>query len=244
MTLRLSTLARLFGIQANWNYERMIGVGMAWSQGPILAELATRDPARHAEAVARSAEFFNCNPNLAGLAVGALSRAELDGVPGAQVMRLRTALSGPLGALGDRLFWAGLVPFLSGVAVSAAALGAGAWAAAVLLLAYNVVRVGVTWWALRTGLEEGMQVGGAVGRSWLPRAADAVAAPAGLAVGVALPLATAWLLRGQAPAFIVIAGATALVGVVAQRAAGGWVTSVRYGLVLLAGVLLLARVVG
>ena len=237
----MSSLARLFGIQANWNYERMIGVGMAWSASPILAELMQRDRARHSEAVARSAEFFNCNPNLAGLAVGALSRAELDGVPGPQVLRLRTALSGPLGALGDRLFWAGLVPFLSGFALACVALGAGVWAVAALVLTYNVIRAGVTWWALRTGLREGMQVGAAVGRSWLPWAAGAIAAPAGFAVGAALPLTAAWLLQGQEPITPLIALAVALVGLVAQRAAGGWVTSVRYTAVVLAAVVLAAR---
>jgi mannose/fructose/N-acetylgalactosamine-specific phosphotransferase system component IID len=235
------SLSRLLGIQANWNYERMIGVGMAWSAGPILAELIQRDRARHMEAVARSAEFFNCNPNLAGLAVGALSRAELDGVPGPQVLRLRTALSGPLGALGDRLFWAGLVPFLSGLALACVALGAGLWAVAVLLVTYNVIRAGVTWWALRTGLREGMQVGAAVGRSWLPRAADAIAAPAGFAVGAALPLSSAWLLKGQEPRMLLIVLAVALVGLVVQRAAGGWVTSVRYTAALLAVVAITAR---
>lgn len=243
MSRHLSALVRLYGIQANWNYERMIGVGMGWSASPLLAELLERDRARHSEAVARSAEFFNCNPNLAGLAVGALSRAELEGVPGAQVQRLRTALSGPLGALGDRLFWAGLVPFLSGLALGLVALGAGLAGVLVLLVAYNVVRALVTWWALRTGLREGMQVGTAVGRSWLPRAADAIGAPAGLAVGAALPLAAARLLAGRGTAPLVIALGVALVGIVAQRAAGGWVTSVRYCAALLAVLLLAARLV-
>lgn len=237
----LVTLLRLYGIQANWNYERMIGVGMAWSASPVLAELLQRDRARHSEAVARSAEFFNCNPNLAGLAVGALSRAELEGVPGPQVQRLRTALSGPLGALGDRFFWAGLVPFLSGLALAAVALGAGFWAVGLLLVGYNVVRAAVTWWALRTGLREGMQVGAAVGRSWLPRAADLIGSPAGFAVGAAIPLASAWLLQGAGMTPLMIAFGVALAGIVVQQVAGGWVTSVRLAVTLLVVVLLAAR---
>jgi hypothetical protein len=86
-----------------------------------------------------------------------------------------------------------------------------------------------------------MQVGAAVGRSCLPRAADAIAAPAGFAVGAALPLASAWLLRGQEPRMLLVVVAVALVGLVLQRAAGGWVTSLRYTAALLAVVAITAR---
>ncbi len=235
------TLARLYAIQANWNHERMIGVGMAWAAQPILAELLQRDRGRHSEAVARSAEFFNSNPNVAGLAVGALATAELEGVPGAQVQRLRTALAGPLGALGDRFFWAGMVPLLSGVALALVATGAGLRAVALLLVGYNVVRALVTAWSLRTGLREGMQVGAAVGRSWLPRAAERIGGPAAFAVGVALPLAADWLVGEHGPA---LAGAALTVvagGLLLQRLAGGRVTALRLTVVLLVLVLLAAR---
>ena len=107
-------LLRLFAIQGTWNYERMLGVGMGYAAEPLLEDLKTVDPVRHGEAVVRSAEFFNCNPNLAGLALGATARAEYEAVPGTQIARLRTALCSPLGALGDELFWAGLVPAARG----------------------------------------------------------------------------------------------------------------------------------
>ncbi len=119
---------RLFAVQGTWNYERMLGVGMGYAAEPLLEDLKTVDPVRHTEAVVRSAEFFNCNPNLAGLALGATARAEYDGVPGAQIARLRTALCSPLGALGDQLFWAGLVPLLVGGALIGVVLGATWWA--------------------------------------------------------------------------------------------------------------------
>ena len=110
-------LLRLMAVQGTWNYERMLGVGMGYAAEPLLEDLKTVDPVRHGEAVVRSAEFFNCNPYLAGLALGATARAEYEAVPGAQIARLRTALCSPLGALGDELFWAGLVPALVGLAL-------------------------------------------------------------------------------------------------------------------------------
>jgi len=230
---RVRAFLRLFAVQGDWNYERMLGVGMGYAAEPLLDELRTRDPARHTAAVVRSAEFFNCNPNLAGLALGALARAERDGVPGEQVSRLRTALCGPLGALGDRLFWAGVVPALSALAIVAVVIGAGAWAIAGFLFAYNALRIGTGWWSLHTGLHEGLQVGGAVGRSWLPRAAERVGPMAGFAVGLAIPLAGRWLMQGLAPSATALAVFLAAGGVALSRWGGTHYSAVRYAVVVL-----------
>lgn len=230
---RARAFLRLFAIQADWNYERMLGIGMGYAAEPLLDELRTRDPGRHTAAVVRSAEFFNCNPNLAGLALGALARAERDGVAGEQVSRLRTALCGPLGAIGDRLFWAGVVPALSALAIIAVVFGVGIWAVAGFLLAYNALRIGTGWWSLHTGLREGLQVGGAVGRSWLPRAAERAGPAAGFAVGLAVPLAAKWLLHGLAPTATVLALFLAVGGVALSRWGGTHYSAVRYALVVL-----------
>ena len=180
MTGGWRALLRLLAVQGTWNYERMLGVGMGYAAEPLLEDLKTVDPVRHGEAVVRSAEFFNCNPNLAGLALGATVRAEYEAVPGAQIARLRTALCSPLGALGDELFWAGLVPALAGLALAAVVLGAGWWAVLGLLVAYNLVRFGTAVWALRTGFDAGMRVGTAIAASWVPRAVAPSASPARL----------------------------------------------------------------
>jgi PTS system mannose-specific IID component len=230
MTGRLRALLRLFAVQGTWNYERMLGVGMGYAAEPLLEELKISDPQRHTEAVIRSAEFFNCNPNLAGLALGAEVRAEYDAAPGAQVARLRTALCSPLGALGDQLFWAGIVPALVGLALAAVVLGAGLWSIAIFLAAYNAVRIWTAVWALRTGLTAGMNVGTAIGRSWVPRAADAAGSAAGFGVGLALPLVGVWFLRPfPLPAELGALGLTAL-GLVAGYVAGARYGALRYAL--------------
>ena len=142
----------------------------------------------------RSTEFFNCNPNLAGLALGATTRAEYEAVPGEQIARLRTALCSPLGALGDELFWTGAVPALVGAALAAVVLGAGWWAIAGLLIVYNVFRLGTAIWSLRTGFDAGMKVGAAISASWVPRAVARMGPVAGFTVGVAIPLVAGWFL--------------------------------------------------
>jgi mannose/fructose/N-acetylgalactosamine-specific phosphotransferase system component IID len=227
----------LLAVQGTWNYERMLGVGMGYAAEPLLEDLKTVDPVRHGEAVVRSAEFFNCNPNLAGLALGATARAEYEDVPGSQIARLRTALCSPLGALGDDLFWAGLVPALVGAALAAVVLGAGGWAVIGLLVTYNLIRLGTAVWALGTGLDAGMRVGAAIAGSWIPGAIARVGPMAGAAIGLAVPLVAGWYLRGFGWGGASGALAVAAAGLAMVRWFGPSLTSLRFG--LLAMVLLL-----
>lgn len=224
---------RLFAIQGTWNYERMLGVGMGYAAEPLLEDLKTVDPVRHTEAVVRSAEFFNCHPNLAGLALGATARAEYDAVPGAQIARLRTALCSPLGAMGDQLFWAGLVPLLVGITLIGVLLGARWWAILGFLALYNLARVSTGVWALRTGLEAGMGVGNAIAQSWLQRAIERVGPAAGFSVGVAIPLVATWYLEEIGWPAAVGALAVAITGVAVTRWFGAALTTVRFTLLAL-----------
>jgi PTS system mannose-specific IID component len=66
----------------------------------------------------RATQFFNAHPYMAGMEVGAVARAEHDGVPGDQIRRMRHALVGPLGSVGDRLIWAGVLPAAAGVGLA------------------------------------------------------------------------------------------------------------------------------
>ena len=238
MNGKAHALLRLFAVQGAWNYERMLGVGIGYAAEPLLEDLKAADPVRHSEAVVRSAEFFNCNPNLAGLALGATVRAEYDAAPGPQVARLRAALCSPLGALGDQLFWAGLLPALVGAALAALVLGPAGWAIVGFLVVYNLIRVWTAAWALRTGLAAGMGVGTAIGGSWIPRAVPRVGLAAGLMVGIALPLVAMWYLR---PFGLVSAAGVCLItgaGVVAGRLLGARMTGSRFALLAIAVTLL------
>ncbi len=231
---------RLLGVQAAWNYERMTGLGMGYAAEPLLEDLKSADPARHAEAQIRSAEYFNSHPYLAGLALGALVRAEYDLVPGPQIARLRTALTSPLGALGDQLFWAGLVPAVMAAGIVAVVYGAGIWALLAAVLGYNVCRVATGVWALRTGLAHGAKVGSAIGSSWLPAAAQRIGLLAGLLVGIALPLASVWLLQAEHAWELPVAAGTITVGLVAAWTLGPRTNAVRFGLTAIGLAALLA----
>lgn len=237
----LRAMLRLFAVQGTWNYERMLGVGMGYAAEPLLEDLKAVDPARHGEAVARSAEFFNCNPNLAGLALGATARAEYEAVPGSQIVRLRTALCSPLGAMGDELFWAGLVPALIGAALTGVVLGAGWWAIAGFIIVYNSIRLWTSYWALRVGMQSGMRVGGAIGTSWLPRAIELVGPASAFAVGTAVPLVAAWYLESFGWSAGLGVAAVAMAGIALTRWFAPFLTSVRFALAAMVFLLLLRR---
>ena len=241
MNRRFQALLRLFAVQGTWNYERMLGVGMGYAAEPLLEDLKAVDPVRHGEAVVRSAEFFNCHPNLAGLALGATTRAEYEGVPGPQIVRLRTALCSPLGSMGDQLFWAGLVPSLIGFTLVAVVLGAGTWAILLFLVAYNAVRVWTAYWSLQTGMASGMKVGSAIGSSWLPRALECAGPTAGFALGLALPVVAVWYLRGFGWTAAIGAAGVGVAGVALTRWFGPGLTSVRFALMAMILLLLFRR---
>ena len=234
MTGGWRALLRLFAVQGTWNYERMLGVGMGYAAEPLLEDLKTVDPVRHGEAVVRSAEFFNCNPNLAGLALGATARAEYEAVPGAQIARLRTALCSPLGALGDQLFWAGLVPALIGLALAAVVLGAGWWAVLGFLVAYNPSRFATARLGAAHRVRRG-HAGRARDRRLLAAARRGAHRPGGgVDVGLAIPLVAAWYLRGFGWAGAIGSLAVAAVGVAVTRWFGPALTTVRFALLAMA----------
>lgn len=226
------SLLRLFAVQGSWNYERMLGLGVGVAQEPLLRDLGANGSPAYRGAVARAAHFFNAHPYLCGLAVGAAARAEHDGASPEQVERLRTALCGPLGSLGDRLVWAGWLPCVSALAVAALTLGAGFWAIVGFLVLYNLGHVSLRWWALRAGWDHGARVAAALHHRGLARAQRLVGPATALAAGFALPLAAQWLggpLGGRAGALALLAAAA---GFLALRLLPSWVTGHRLGLLL------------
>jgi len=188
--------ARLFAVQSAWSYERMLGIGFGHAIEPLLRPLRGHGGARYAEALARQSRFFNAHPFVTSIAVGAAARAELDGEAPERIERLRVALCGPLGVLGDRLIWAGWLPACVGFGLILVAAGAGAWGVAAFFALFNVVHVGLLVWGLRAGWRAGMRVAGALANPFLQRGLEVVGPLAALAVGAALPAVIVWVVRG------------------------------------------------
>lgn len=198
MTGTARAALRLLIVQAAWTYERLQGVGVGFASLPLLEPLRA-DPVKYRAAVARASEYFNAHPYLTGIAVGAAARAEIDGVPGGTIQRLKTALAGPLGSLGDQLFWIGVVPAVMAAMLLALAGDAGLPAVGLGVVLYGMVRLYVTVWGLRLGLRSGLGVSGALKASGLTDQVRRIGLLAGLLVGGAVAPLFRWLAGPSAP---------------------------------------------
>lgn len=226
---------RLFAVQGSWNYESLLGNGVAFCMEPALRLLpGGMKGDRYSEALGRHARYFNAHPYLAGVAVGALTRAELDGVAPALIERFRTALGGPLGSVGDRLVWASWLPLCSLLALAAFGFGARPLLViAIFLVTYNLGHFSLRAWGLRVGFRKGLRVADALGHPVLRRGPQVVGSAAALLAGAAIPLAASRLIgdgRLLAAQIILVA---ILGGVVFARF-GGRIEGWRFSLAILA----------
>jgi PTS system mannose-specific IID component len=227
LRVEAAMLLRLLAIQGSWNYETLLGNGIGFCMEPALRLLpeGVHSP-RFKEALARQSKYFNAHPYLAAVAVGALARAELDGEPPDRIERFRTALAGPLGSVGDRLVWAGWLPFCSLVALTVFGFGGGPLAVlATFLGLFNVGHLALRAWGLRTGWNRGLRVAQSLANPVLRRGPQVIAPLAAFAAGLGLPLATTRIIGpGRALFGVALVGA-ALAALLIVRLHGrieGW----------------------
>ncbi len=107
----LRLYVRSFFIQTGWTYERMLAFGFAWILAPLARKLFPSAEEQR-KFIRRHLVSFNANPYLASYAVGAVVKLEEDQTSPEQIERFKSALRGPLGALGDNLIWQNLRPAL------------------------------------------------------------------------------------------------------------------------------------
>ncbi len=227
----VSSWFRLLLIQASWNYDRMIGVGVAFSSEPLLRDLPGGVQGRqYRNALVRAAKYFNGHPYLIGLAVGALARTEHEGVPPEQMGRLRSALTGPLGSVGDKMVWAGTLPSASAVGLLLAVTLSPMVGVVGFLVLHNIVNLGLRVWALSAGWRGGMQVAKFLGGRVIKLCLMVVGPVAAFAVGLALPLVGAWLARGLDMNALLGVGIIAAVGIVFARSVWPTLGGLRFAL--------------
>jgi mannose/fructose/N-acetylgalactosamine-specific phosphotransferase system component IID len=188
--------ARTVCLQATFNYARQLGVGWGWALQPALERLYP-DPAEYRERLAEHTSYFNTQPTLASLALGAVAaleerRAAGEGPDAAAMARIKGVLGASLAALGDRLFWLTVRPFAACLGVLVA-LG-GSWLGAVALwVCYNLLHLGVRFLGVGWGYRAGTAVLDEPQRRRFERLTERVALLGTMLVGVT----TAWLLAPQ-----------------------------------------------
>jgi PTS system mannose-specific IID component len=209
-------------LQATWNYERQQGLGWAWCFAPVLERLYPDPEVRRAR-LAEHTAYFNTQPTLASLALGAVASLEERRASGlaaddGSVARARTMLGSVLAALGDRLFWFTLRPFAALIGVLFA-LGTS-WVGALALWAcYNAVHLTMRWRGVAWGYAHGAEVLSTGLRGRLERAVRALAGVGAGLVGVVVAMLLVPNGRPESLPFqATLSGGLALGLVTAQRA--------------------------
>lgn len=152
-TLNLMAWRSCF-LQASFNYERMQACGWLYAMLPGLVKVHT-DKDDLATSMGHNLEFFNIHPFLVTFAMGICLSLEQNKADIATIRAVRVSLMGPLGGIGDALFWMTLVPITAGITSQMALQGSVA-GPILFLLIFNVVqfalRFGLMNWAYKMGI--------------------------------------------------------------------------------------------
>lgn len=140
-------------LQASFNYERMQAAGWLYSMLPGLEKVHT-DKEDLSTSMAHNLEFFNIHPFLVTFAMGICLSLEQNKVDIPTIRAVRVSLMGPLGGIGDALFWMTLVPITAGI-TSNMAISGNIAGPILFLVIFNLVqfalRFGLMNWAYKMG---------------------------------------------------------------------------------------------
>ncbi len=147
---------RSFLLQALWNYEKMQSAGFLFALLPQLKKLYL-DKDDFWKGVRRYSGFFNTHPYMVSLILGYAAKEEKNIKNGslkkiAELDKFRIQMSGPLAAIGDKIFWSTWRPLVGLVAVLLAFLPLQPLflIPLIFIVLYNIPVLYFRYYALRT----------------------------------------------------------------------------------------------
>ncbi len=142
-------------LQGSFNYERMQAAGWLYSILPGLEKIHT-DKDDLATSMTHNMEFFNIHPFLVTFAMGICLSLEQKKADIPTIRAVRVSLMGPLGGIGDALFWMTLVPILAGI-TSQMAIAGNVAGPIIFLVVFNIIqfaiRFGLMNWSYKMGTQ-------------------------------------------------------------------------------------------
>jgi len=140
-------------LQASFNYERMQAAGWLYSILPGLKKIHKN---KHdlSESMKSHMEFFNTHPFLVNIIMGIVLAMEEKKQNRNTIRAIRVAMMGPLGGIGDALFWLTLLPICVGIGASLGQDG-NPMGAVIFLLIFNVVHFGLRFGLMHYGYNVG-----------------------------------------------------------------------------------------
>lgn len=133
-------------LQGSFNYERMQAAGWLYGIIPGLKKIHT-DKEDLSLSMQHNLEFFNTHPFLVTFVMGIVLSMEQEKSDIGTIRAVRVAAMGPLGGIGDAIFWFTLVPIAAGISANMALDGSIA-GPIVFLLMFNVVQFVVRYWLM------------------------------------------------------------------------------------------------
>ncbi|MFV0479912.1 MAG: PTS system mannose/fructose/sorbose family transporter subunit IID [Anaerorhabdus sp.] len=133
-------------LQGSFNYERMQAAGWLYGILPGLQEIH-KDEDDLATSMGHNLEFFNTHPFLVTFVMGIILSLEQQKSDIGMIRSVRVAAMGPLGGIGDAIFWFTLVPITAGITANMAIDGNIA-APIIFLLVFNAVQFAIRYWLM------------------------------------------------------------------------------------------------
>ena len=157
----LKMFFRSFLVQGSWNYRSLLGLGFCFCTFPVLKRLCSSEEEKK-QFMDRHLSFFNAHPYFAGYCLGAVAKMEENRqrahIEDDRIIRLfKERLVGPLGAIGDRLFWSNIKPCAAGIGVWLGLIF-GWIAVPVFLVLYNIPHLYFRAKGIYAGYKKGFEV--------------------------------------------------------------------------------------
>ena len=133
-------------LQGSFNCERMQAAGWLYGIIPGLKKVHTNKEDL-ALSMQHNLEFFNTHPFLVTFVMGIILSLEQNKTDIPTIRAVRVAAMGPLGGIGDALFWFTLVPITAGITSNMAIDGniAGPF---IFLLVFNIAQFAIRWYLM------------------------------------------------------------------------------------------------
>lgn len=133
-------------LQASFNYERMQAGGWLFGILPGLEKIHENQEDL-AISMSHNLEFFNTHPFLVTFVMGIVLSLEQQKADIGTIRAVRVAAMGPLGGIGDAIFWLTLVPITAGITAQMAINGS-LLGPILFFVIFNAVQFGIRYWLM------------------------------------------------------------------------------------------------
>lgn len=142
-------------LQASFNYERMQAGGWLYSLLPGLKKIH-KNKEDLSLSMKDNLEFFNTHPFLVTFIMGLITAMEENKEDRSTIRALKVATMGPLGGIGDALFWLTALPICAGIGASMAMEGNIA-GPIIFLVLFNMLHFALVFGLMNYGYNTGVK---------------------------------------------------------------------------------------